>query len=886
MATVVSRRGPHVLPDREPSVRPLDRGGGVRQRREPRRATWHRKYCVYCVGLSMVIAWVIVLAVYQQGSINVDVRRTAAEMLLHGELRSTEQRAQRMLPLSSLSVEARCEDGKLEIERSKRGNIVGLRLPRLALVIGSGHRDAQLLMLLTLTEALTGLGYRFTVFTFEDGGAYYLWKSIGYQVHMVKSLGLMSIDWSNYEGVILGSLECRRVLSSLMQEPFLSIPLIWLIHEDTLGKRLREYEEKGFDGLISQWRSSFYRANAIIFPDFSLPLLYVALGATNFMVISSPLADVLKTENYLASHSRHHVRKDYGYGENELIVLFVGSYFHYDDIIWDFAAAMQALAPQVLELEKSMNGGVHSIFLCGNSSDAYSSSFQELATQMGFPASSIKRYPFDHDASSLLLIADIVLHGSFNEEPSFPPLLLQAMSFGVPIIAPNISQITKHVIDGVNGFLFQPKDLATLTKAFSRVIGEQKLSVLGNKVASNGKMLAKNMLAYECVSSYAKLLENMLYFPSNVMLPASSSQIQQKTWSWDLFERKTTNENDQSMELSVLEMLEQQFEKNLTGMSHFENETLSDDFPSQLDWEDLNDMEISEDIETRELQELEERIETPLKTWEEVYHTARKAEKAKSEKNERDEGELERTGQPVCIYEIYNGEGAWPFLHHGSIYRGITLSRSGRRPETDDVDAVRRLPVLEDSHYRDLLCEFGAILSIANKVDTVHKLPWIGFQSWRATSRMVSLSKTAEKKLETIIMKENKGDAVYYWALLDMDLNANKFDFWSSCDNLNAGHCRSLFRDAFRLMYGLEETMASLPPMPNGGSYWSALHSWIMPTPSFLEFIMFSRMFLDSLDQLSYNKSNPSCLLGSSEIETVLLPYSGIPGKYLGLSQW
>lgn len=143
-----------------------------------------------------------------------------------------------------------------------------------------------------------------------------------------------------------------------------------------------------------------------------------------------------------------------------------------------------------------------------------------------------------------------------------------------------------------------------MTKAFSRVIGERKLSVLGNKVASNGKMLAKNMLAYECVSSYAKLLENMLYFPSNVMLPASPSQIQQKTWSWDLFERKTTNENDQSMELSVLEMLERQFEKNLTGMSHFENETLSDDFPSQLDWEDLNDMEILEDIETREMQEV------------------------------------------------------------------------------------------------------------------------------------------------------------------------------------------------------------------------------------------------------------------------------------------
>jgi hypothetical protein len=55
---------------------------------------------------------------------------------------------------------------------------------------------------------------------------------------------------------------------------------------------------------------------------------------------------------------------------------------------------------------------------------------------------------------------------------------------------------------------------------------------------------------------------------------------------------------------------------------------------------------------------------------------------------------------------------------------------------------------------------------------------------------------------------------------------------------------RSLFSDAFRQMYGLREDMASLPPMPDSGSYWSALHSWIMPTPSFLEFIMFSRYAL------------------------------------------
>lgn len=66
-------------------------------------------------------------------------------------------------------------------------------------------------------------------------------------------------------------------------------------------------------------------------------------------------------------------------------------------------------------------------------------------------------------------------------------------------------------------------------------------------------------------------------------------------------------------------------------------------------------------------------MERTLGSWEDVYRNAKKAEKLKFEANERDEGELERTGRPLCIYEIYNGEGAWPFLHHGSIYRGITL---------------------------------------------------------------------------------------------------------------------------------------------------------------------------------------------------------------------
>lgn len=71
--------------------------------------------------------------------------------------------------------------------------------------------------------------------------------------------------------------------------------------------------------------------------------------------------------------------------------------------------------------------------------------------------------------------------------------------------------------------------------------------------------------------------------------------------------------------------------------------------------------------------QLKDRSEQYHGNWDEIYRNAKRADRAKNVLHERDEGELERTGQPLCIYEPYFGEGAWPFLHHTSLYRGIGL---------------------------------------------------------------------------------------------------------------------------------------------------------------------------------------------------------------------
>ena len=45
----------------------------------------------------------------------------------------------------------------------------------------------------------------------------------------------------------------------------------------------------------------------------------------------------------------------------------------------------------------------------------------------------------------MLLMADIVLYGSSQDEQGFPPLLMRAMSFGIPVIAPDYPVIKKYV---------------------------------------------------------------------------------------------------------------------------------------------------------------------------------------------------------------------------------------------------------------------------------------------------------------------------------------------------------------------------------------------------------------------------------------------------------
>ncbi|KAK1418660.1 hypothetical protein QVD17_27805 [Tagetes erecta] len=736
----------------------------------------------------------------------------------------------------------------------------GNRKPQLALVFADLLVDSQQILMVTVVTALRAIGYEFQVYSLEDGPVHHIWRTIGVPVHIVDASdksGIM-IDWLSYDGVLVNSLAAKDVISCLLQEPFKSVPLIWTVHEKTLATRAARYASNGQVELIDDWKATFNRATVVVFPNYALPMFYAAFDSGNYFVVPGTPCRTCKADNSAIIHEEN-ARANMNIGIDDFVVGIVGSEFLYKGLWLEHALVLKALLPLLAKFPvgDSSSPRLRIIVLSQDLTGNFTAALEEIASSLNYPRGTVKHVAIDEE-TGVLAITDLVLYGSFLEERSFPEILIKAMCLEKPIIAPDLTIIKKHVNDGVNGRLFPKENIKDLTRVMLQVVSEGKLSSLDRNIALTGKNTARNMLVLESVEGYALLLENIMKLPSEVASPREISEIPADTkteWQWHLFEavadHKYVNrtlmirrflDNVESPRNHALE------EKNSGAIA------ANDTFVYSL-WEEEKRNQMMKARKAREDDELRDRSEQSRGTWEEVYKNAKKVDRTKNDLHERDDGELERTGQPLCIYEPYSGQGSWPFLHHKSVYRGIGLSTKGRRPRRDDIDAPSRLALLNSPYYRDALGDFGAFFAIANRIDRIHKNAWIGFSSWRATARKESLSENAEVALLEDIEAQKHGDAVYFWVRMDKDpRNPTLQDFWSFCDSINAGNCKFAFSEAFKKIYGINNNSTLLPPMPEDGDTWSVMNSWAVPTKSFLEFVMFSRMFVDALDAQVYDE--------------------------------
>ncbi|KAI5075198.1 hypothetical protein GOP47_0009865 [Adiantum capillus-veneris] len=838
---------------------------------------------IYAVVLVVVVCYFTAEA-FLQGSIGILLHGSAAVASkalainpfhdLAGKTLSSEGVLEYKVKFVPSKLKERFIKQRLALDKQRKEHRNPIRRPRLAAVCMDLEATPGLLYLVTVWKALVVLGYEFQVFALRDGPMHATWEQTGALVTILELDSVedgLGVDWLIFEGVILSSLDAKSVLASFLQEPFKEVLVIWILHEDLQRK------ETWLSGLaleidvISSYKRAFERADVVLLSDYVLAMKYNQFDTGNFFVLPGSPIPGFEADKFMSKHSREEVRSLYKIGAHDIAVAVVGSPFSYKSVWREHAIVMQAISPLAKVLQK---GGVSMRFMIWSvgSTNNYSRALQILAAQMGLTRGSVHHFRNDVDLNKLLWAADVVIYSSLREEQAFPSALVKAMVFEHPIVAPNITVIRENMQDKIHGCIFEAGNDTDFALAFERALSQFGVIDHGHATVVHSNAHGKRLFVANVISGFADFLEGVIDFPSEVHLPLPISLISNnldKDWQWPLLKAHKSHPADSNANKTTVFSLK----PAITG--HKDNEsdspksaTRNDDLSSD-DWAELRSMKLLEEMEQSEEEQLKERNELLHGTWEEVYRSVKRAENTKNDLHEREDGELERTGQPICIYEPYIGAGTWPLLGEKSIlYRGISLIAKQRRPGSDDIEAPLRVPLLNHSYYRDVLCEFGAYFAIANRIDRIHKNSWIGFQSWQAVGRKVSLSSNAELALNNALKGGNNGDTVYFWASTDVHSNEASLqrDFWSFCDAVNNGNCRSVFLKTFKDMFGLPLKWNRLPPMPVDGDRWSALHSWAMPTPSFLEFIMFSRMFVSSLDAL-FGERHDKCSLGVSTLE-------------------
>ena len=162
-------------------------------------------------------------------------------------------------------------------------------------------------------------------------------------------------------------------------------------------------------------------------------------------------------------------------------------------------------------------------------------------------------------------------------------------------------------MDGVHGIFFSKHNPEALMNAFSLLLSNGRLSKFAQAIASSGRQLAKNVLALDCITGYARLLENVLNFPSDALLPGAVSQIQQGSWEWNLFQNEIDlSKIDSNRKVSIVYAVEHELASLNYSTSIVENGTevpLQDEL-TQLDLDTLREIEISEENEMFEVEEV------------------------------------------------------------------------------------------------------------------------------------------------------------------------------------------------------------------------------------------------------------------------------------------
>jgi glycosyltransferase involved in cell wall biosynthesis len=268
----------------------------------------------------------------------------------------------------------------------------------------------------------------------------------------------------------------------------LNLPSVWGIHESV--DYLHYFS--GFDVSVQKEAiSMFSMSTKVVYVADASAELYKNLNTYNFKTVKNGI-DISNIERYMKTNSKESVRKRLGISNQKKVISIFG------------AVCLRKGQKIFVEAAKKIieNGYEETkFFIVGAKPSTYLDELKIYISNNNLNEN-IEIIPVCDDIFQYYRASDIFVCASYEE--SSPQVILEAMSFRLPIVSTNVFGIPELVRNNQEALLCNPGDAQAISRNIQNIIDDERLT---EKLVQNAYYRVKTKFTFELmIKSYNKLL--------------------------------------------------------------------------------------------------------------------------------------------------------------------------------------------------------------------------------------------------------------------------------------------------------------------------------------------------------------------------------------------
>lgn len=332
-------------------------------------------------------------------------------------------------------------------------------------------------------------GHRVQVFGWRPDRLYNSYSLNGVQIRTTRGINLLRLGGFDFRHlgpmVVMGLLDARVEISHLHSNPFYGI-VPWSDHIV-----LHLHGDPNRVNMTEPYKRALRKASAVVCCSDFVRQAFLRrmpdMVERTFVVYSG-----VNWTAFAKAHSEN-IRADLGLADSQIALLFAGA-LHREKGVSQLLEAFRILSRQCNDVHLLLAGSdrIWSHIDSGNR-PSYENKLRAEAT--GLPITFLGSVPYEqmpkiHQAADILILPSVV-------QDANPPVVLEAMAAGRPVVASKVGGVPELVMDGETGLLVEAGNVHELVEALNRLIHDADLR---SRLGTHGQTVARQF-DWEIVNS-------------------------------------------------------------------------------------------------------------------------------------------------------------------------------------------------------------------------------------------------------------------------------------------------------------------------------------------------------------------------------------------------